>query len=196
METASRSQVVAEVCACGNQAVDRRRAVKDSKEQWYSVGGIKPSSEDSGYRPGVRISNIVEEGRLEYVPVNVLSLSTPGPSNLRVSSGKSKKRKVSRSPVKRHFEIASPLSSSQRHGVVEHLGFIASLDRQQSCRKSRRSGWNRKAARVFQCGLLLFGFELCKLLYILHLLLLSRHLQYETVFPLSWLYILIFNVVG
>ena len=29
MNTASRSQVVAEVCACANRAVDRRRAVND-----------------------------------------------------------------------------------------------------------------------------------------------------------------------
>ena len=34
VETASRSQVVAVVCVCVNQAVDRRRAVMDSKEQW------------------------------------------------------------------------------------------------------------------------------------------------------------------
>ena len=47
VETASRSQVVAEVCACVNQALDRRRAVKDSQEQWYAVGGIRPSSDDS-----------------------------------------------------------------------------------------------------------------------------------------------------
>ena len=32
LETASRSQVVAEVCPCANQAVDQRRAVKDSQE--------------------------------------------------------------------------------------------------------------------------------------------------------------------
>ena len=32
LQTASRSQVVAEVCACVNRAVDRRRAVKDSQE--------------------------------------------------------------------------------------------------------------------------------------------------------------------
>ena len=35
VETTSRSQVVADVCACVNQAVDRRRAVKDSQAQWY-----------------------------------------------------------------------------------------------------------------------------------------------------------------
>ena len=33
VEAASRSQVVAEVCACVNQAVDRRRAFKNSQEQ-------------------------------------------------------------------------------------------------------------------------------------------------------------------
>ena len=34
VETASFSQVVAEVCACVKQAVDRRKAVEDSQEQW------------------------------------------------------------------------------------------------------------------------------------------------------------------
>ena len=86
VETASRSEVVAEFCACVNQAVDRRRAVKDSQEQWYALGGIRPFQEHSASRSGVRISKVVEEGWFEYVPVNVLSFSTPGPSNLRVSS--------------------------------------------------------------------------------------------------------------
>ena len=112
VETASRALVAAEVCACVNQAVDWRRAVKDSRDHWYAVGGIRPSSEDSAARSGVRISKIVEEGRVEYVPVRARSVSVPGPSNLRVSSGKSRKRKISRSPVKRGFEIASPPLSS------------------------------------------------------------------------------------
>ena len=75
VETASRSQVVAEVCAWVNLAVHRRRAVKDSQEQGYGVGGIRPSSEDPASRPGVKISNIVEEGRAEYVPVIFISIS-------------------------------------------------------------------------------------------------------------------------
>ena len=108
VETVSRSQVVAEVCACVNQAVDRRRVVKDSQEQWYAVGGIRPSSEESAPRSGVRISNMVEEGRVDYVPVRAPSVSFPGRSNLRVSPGISKKRKIIRSPVKRRFETASP----------------------------------------------------------------------------------------
>ena len=105
LETA---QVVAEASVCVNQAVDRQRAVRDSQEQWYAVGGIRPSSEDSASRSGVRIPNIVEEGRVEYVPVRAPSISFPGPRNLRVSSRKPKKRKNSRSPVKTLRDCKSP----------------------------------------------------------------------------------------
>ena len=153
VETTSRSQAVADVCGCVNGALDRRRLVKDSQEQWYAVGCIRPSSEDSTSRSGVRISNIVEEGRVEYVPVRVPSFNSPGPSNLRVSSGKSKKRTISRSPVKRRFEVASPPPASQQHRIVEDSSFSAALDRQQSCKKSRRSERKRRAAPVFQGGL-------------------------------------------
>ena len=127
--------------------------MKDSQEQWYAVGGIRPSSDDSISRSSVRVSNIVEEGRVEYVPVRVPSFISPGPSNLRVSSGKSKKRTISRSPVKRRFEIASPPPASQQHRIVEDLSFSAAFDRQQFCKKSRRSERKRRAAPVFQSGL-------------------------------------------
>ena len=150
VETTSRSQVVADVCGCVSEALDRRRVLKDSQEQWYAVGGIRPSSEESS---GVRISNVVEEGRVEYVPVRAPSASVPGPSNLRVSSGKSRKRSISRRPVKRRFEISSPPAASQQHRLVEDLSFSAALDRQQSCKKSRRSERKRRAAPVFQGGL-------------------------------------------
>ena len=153
VETASCSQLVAEVCACVNQALDRRRVVTNSQEQWFAVGGIRPFLEDSASRSGMRICNIVEEGRVDYVPVGVPSISVPGPSNLRVSSGKSKKRKIRRSPVKRRFKSASPPLSSQQHRVVEALVFSPALDSQQSCKKSRRSGQKRRAAPVFQGGL-------------------------------------------
>ena len=126
--------------------------LKDSQEQWYAVGGIRLSSEDSTSRSCVRIWNVVEEGREEYVPVRVPSASVPGPSNLRVSSGKIRKRGISRSPVKRRFKIASPPPASQQHRLVEDMSFSAALDRQQSCKKSRRSERKRRAA-LFQCGL-------------------------------------------
>ena len=153
VETTSRSQVVVDVCGCVNEALDWRRVVKDSQEQWYEVAGIRPSSEDSTSRSGGRISNVVEEGRVEYVLVRVPSFISPGPSNLRVPSGKSKKRTISRSPVKRRFEIASPPAASQQHRIVKDLSFSAALDHQQSCKKSRRSERERRAAPVFQGGL-------------------------------------------
>ena len=81
------------------------------------------------------------------------SVSVPGPSKFCVSSGNPKKKKISRSPVKRRFKIASPPLSSQQHCVVEDLGFSAALDRQQSCKKARRSRQNRGAAPVIQGGL-------------------------------------------
>ena len=117
------------------------------------MGGIRPSSEDLTSRSGVKISNIVEQGRVEYVPVRVPSFISPDPSNLRVSSGKSKKRTINRSPVKRRFKVASPPPASQHHRVVEDLSFGAALDRRQSCKKSRRSERKRRAAPVFQGGL-------------------------------------------
>ena len=153
VETASRSQVVADVCGCVTRVLDQRKAVKDSREQWYAVGGTRPSSEDSASRSGVRISNFVEEGQVEYVPVQVPSLSTPGPSSLRASPGKSRKKSISRSPVKKRFEIASPPPSSQQRHIVEDLGFSAALDQQQSSKRSRRSGRHRRAAPVLQGGL-------------------------------------------
>ena len=153
VETTCRSQVVADVCGCVNEAPDWRRLVKDSQEQWYAVGGIRPSSEDSTSRSGVRISNVVEKRRVEYVPVHVPSFISPGPSNLRVSSGKSKKRTNSRSLVRRRFEFASPPPASQQHRIVEELSFSVALDRQKSCKKSRRSERKRRAAPVFQVGL-------------------------------------------
>ena len=149
VETTSRSQVVTDVCGCLNEVLDRWRVVKDSHEQWYAVGGIRPSSEDSTSRSGVRISNIVEEGRVEYVPVRVPFPISPGPSNLRDSSGKSKRRTISRSPLKRPIEVASPPPASQQHRIVEDLSFSAALDHQQSCKKSRRSESKRRAAPVF-----------------------------------------------
>ena len=152
VETTSRSQVVADVCGCLNEALDRQRLVKDSQEQWYAVGGIRPSSEASTSRSGVRISNIVEEGRVEYVPVRVRFPISPGPSSLRDSSRKSKRRTISRSPMKRRFEVASPPPASQQHRI-EDLSFSATLDRQQSCKKSRRNERKRRAAPVFQGGL-------------------------------------------
>ena len=175
VETTSCSQAVADVCGCVSEALDRRRILKKSQEQWYAVGGIRPSSEDSASRSGVRISNVVEEGRVEHVPVRAPSASVPGPSNLRVSSGKSRKRSISRSLVKRSFDIASPPPAFQQHRVDEDLSFSVALDRQQSCKRRgevRESEEPVLCSRV-HCHNLCFVFHIWTLLCTLLLLLFS-----------------------
>ena len=116
---------------------------------------VRLSSEKSGSRSGERISNRGEKGRVEQVPVSAPSTIAHGPSNLRASSEKSKKRKMSRSPVKlpRRFEVAKPSESPRKKTLVEDSSFIAALDHQQSHGESRRSGRNRKAAAVSHGGL-------------------------------------------
>ena len=42
------------------------RTAKDTSERWYH-GGTPPS--ETASRPGVRVSDVVEEGRVEYLPV-------------------------------------------------------------------------------------------------------------------------------
>ena len=118
MESASASQVITDLCACWDWVVLRRRTAKDTSQRWYH-GGTPRSMTAS--RPGVTISKVVEEGRIEYVPVAAPALGPPGPSKIRSSSSK-RKRKISRSPVKlpRRFELSSPPGSLPRQSVLEH----------------------------------------------------------------------------
>ena len=152
VESACASQVITDLCACWDRVVLRRRTAKDTSECWYHGG--TPRSETTS-RPGVRISDVVEEGRVEYVPVAGPVLGPPGPSKIRSSSSK-RKRKICRSPVKlpRRFEISSPPASHPRRSLVEDPSFASTLATPASHGKSRRSGRDRRAAPAFQMGLL------------------------------------------
>ena len=148
--SASAIQVIADMCACWDWVVLRRRSAKDTSERWYHGG--TPRSETAS-RPGVRISDVVEEGRVEYVPVAAPALGPPGPSKIRSPSSK-RKRKVTRSPVKlsRRFETSSPPASPPRRSLVEDPSFASALAALASRGKPRRSGRDRRAAPVFQMG--------------------------------------------
>ena len=115
--SASASQVSSDLCACWDWVVLRRRTAKDASESWY-LGGT-PRSETAS-RPGVRILNVVEEGRVEYVPVDPPAFGSPVPSKIRSPSSK-RKRKITHSPVKlpRRFEVSSPPASPPRQSLVE-----------------------------------------------------------------------------
>ena len=150
VESASARQVIADMCACWDRVVLRRRSAKDTSERWYH-GGTPRSETASG--PGVRISDVVEEGRVEYVPVAPPALGPPGPSRIHSSSSK-RKRKVTRSPVKlpRRFEVSRPPASPPRRSLVEDPSFASALAASICRGKSRRSGRDRRAAPVFQMG--------------------------------------------
>ena len=150
VESASASQVITDLFACWDRVVFRRRTAKDTSERWYH--GSTPRSE-TALRPGVKISDVVEEGRVEYVPVDAPALGPPGPSRIRSSSSK-RKKKISRSPVKlpREFEASSPPASPPRRSFREDPNFAFALAAPASRGKSRRSGRDRRAARVFQMG--------------------------------------------
>ena len=150
VEFASASQVIADMWACWDRAVLRRRSAKDTSERWYHGG--TPRSETAS-RPGVRISDVVEEGRVEYVPVAPPALGSPGPSKIRSPSSK-RKRKITRSPVKlpRRFEVSSPPASPPRRSLDEDHSFASALAASTCRGKSHRSGRDRHAAPVFQMG--------------------------------------------
>ena len=111
VESASASEVITDLCACWDRVVLRRRTSKDTSERWYHGG--TPRSEATS-RLGVRISDVVEEERIEYVPVAPPALGPPGPSKIRSSSSR-RKKKIICSPLKlpRRFEVSSPATSPQ-----------------------------------------------------------------------------------
>ena len=146
----SANQVIADMCIFWDGVILRRRSAKDTSERWYHGG--TPRSETAS-RPGVKISDVVEEGRVEYVPVAPPALGPPGPSGIHSSCNKWK-RKVTRSPVKlpRRFEVSSPPASPPRRYLLDDPSFASALTASTFRGKSHRSGRDRGAAPVFQMG--------------------------------------------
>ena len=101
----------------------------------------------------MRVSDVVAEWRVEFVPVAAPALGPPGPNKVRSSSSK-RKGKISRSPVKLplRFEVSSPPASPPRRSVVEDPCFASAIAIPASHGKLRRSGRDRRAASVFQMG--------------------------------------------
>ena len=100
---------------------------------------------------GWNFCDILEEGRVEYVPVASPAVGPRGRRRIISSTGKWKKM-ISRSPVKllRKFEISSPPATSEKRSMLEDLSFASVLTGQASHGKSRRSAWDRGGAPVFQ----------------------------------------------
>ena len=69
VESGSSARIMAYLKTCFEKAPDRRRVVKDTSEQWFALGALRPSSGESSSQYGVRISTVTEEEQVKYVPI-------------------------------------------------------------------------------------------------------------------------------
>ena len=154
VESESSARIISELKTCFEKVLERRRVVKDTSEQWYRLGAVRPSSGDSSSQYGVRISTVAEEGQVDYVPVAAPSRKAFSQSCGLSSPGKGKK-KVSHSPVqvRRQFEVSSPPVSSRKRAVTDDPNFAAALMTESPRGKTRKSGRDRKDAPIFQGGM-------------------------------------------
>ena len=151
VESESSARIISDLKTCFEKALERRRVVKDTSEQWYRLGAVRPSSGKSSSQYGVRISTVVEEGQVDNVPVVAPPRKVASHSRHLTSPGKGKK-KVCHSQVKlpRQFEVSSPSLSPRKRTVIDDPNFAAALTTESPRGKTRRSGRDRKAAPIFQ----------------------------------------------
>ena len=154
VESESSARIISDLKTCFEKVLERRRMVKGTSEQWYRLGAVRPSSGESSSQYGVRISTVVEEGQVDYVPVAAPSHKVASHSRRLSSPGKGKK-KVSHSPVqvRRQFEVSSPPVSSRKRTVTDDPNFTAALISESPRGKTRKSGRDRNAAPIFQGGM-------------------------------------------
>ena len=197
VESKSLGQVIGDLKTSLEKALDCGRVFKNTNKQVYALSAVRPWSGEVCSNYGVRISTVVEEGQVEYLPVVPPSRKIIGPSRHHSSPVKGKK-KVSRSPVKlpHQFEVWGPSASSQKRAVVKDSTFSA-LGSQFHRGTARRSGRDRKAASVSHGGSrnrICFVWASITALSP-RILLLFCHLPYETVFFSSSLYFFYIYIV-
>ena len=153
----SSARIISDLKSCFEKVLERRRVVKDTSEQWYRLGAVRPSSGESTSQCGVRISTVVEEGQVDYVPVAAPSRKVSSHKRHQSDSGSPRKgkKKVSHSPAKVHrqFEVSSPPVSSHKRTVTDDPNFAAALVSEAPRGKTRKSGRDRRPAPIFQGGI-------------------------------------------
>ena len=136
--------VIADLKSCREKILSQRKAVKDTRERWFSAETFASSVVgESAPRTTVRISDVVEVGDVHYVAEHE-KLGLPGCS--RSSPGKCKKRQSSVSPSvsKIQFSVSSP--------SVSRPSFESALEKSFEKSRARRSGRDCRNAPVFQAG--------------------------------------------
>ena len=91
--------VVSDLRKAYDVVVVRRKEARDTSERWFGVASVASSAvgESSGQQ-AVRISNVVEVGRVEYLPQSVSAIQVPSTSFAVKSPGKGKQKKSETPP--------------------------------------------------------------------------------------------------
>ena len=136
--------------------VVRRKDTRDTSERWFGVRSVESSEVgEPSCRAGVRISNVVEVGRVEYlsgsVPVRDQPCGSTTVSPRSPGKGKRKRRDTPTVGPKRIFEFddESVVLPKGRGVYFEDPNFECALKSQEETAASRRSGRSRRAAPIF-----------------------------------------------
>ena len=139
--------------------VVRRKEARDTSERWFGMRSVESSEVgESSCRAGVRISNVVEVGQVEYLSGSVPARDQPcGSTTVSPRSpGKGKrKRSVTPAPVASpkwlfEFDDESIILPKGRGVYFEDPNFECALKSQEKTAASHRSGRSRRAAPIFQ----------------------------------------------
>ena len=136
--------IIADLNSCREKVISQRKAVKDTRERWFSAETVASSAVcESAPRTTVHVSDVVEVGDVQYVAeqekLGLLCCSWSTSSR-----GKSKTRRapVSLGVVKKQFSVSSPTASRP--------SFESALQKSFEKSGKRRSGRYHHNAPVFQ----------------------------------------------
>ena len=148
--------IVADLKRANDVILVRRKDARDTSERWFGVASVASSAVGESSDPqGVRISNIVEVGQVEYLTQSVSAMQAPSTSSAVKSPGKGKQKK-SETPdkvaIKRRFEFGdeSVVLPKGRGVYFDDPSFAIALRDEDKTVSSRLSGRSRRAAPVFQ----------------------------------------------
>ena len=139
--------------------VVRWKEARDTSERWFGVRSVELSEVgEPSCRAGVRISNVVEVGQVEYLSGSVPARDQPCGSTTvspRSPGKEQRKRSVTPAPAaspKRLFEFddESIILPKGRGVYFEDPNFECALKSQEKTAASRRSGRSCRAAPIFQ----------------------------------------------
>ena len=148
--------VVADLKRAYDVVVVCRKEARDTSERWFGVASVASSAvgESSGPQ-GVRISNVVEVGQVEYLPQSVSAIQVPSTRFTFKNPGNGKQKKggtPTKTAIKSRFEFddESVVLRKGRGVYFDDPSFAIALRDEDKTVSSRRSGRSRRAAPIFQ----------------------------------------------